>query len=297
MIDMRPETLPRIEDDVVFVNAAPRCDMNGAACYNQAHRSWSTCGTCGYMPEYGLMQKAQLCCACIHEGFQERQQKDSKATEPCRCHVSLWWWDHEYDRRLEWLRLNNPGFVEKVKMRPARVSTDAAHQAPQVNAAASTDQQPWRADVRVDAPVPNGPQSACRTAASCDLVIILWVVVGGESIIGIPHVFRIASSDAVYPPSYVPWNGVIASDKLCLACIHGGHRAQDEQRSQSLHLAGGRSEGSPPACVIMWLFTCDQLSKDSTCAHFRHTSRARLYMHGIVDFVSRQCWYGAQGWV
>ena len=142
--------------------------MNGAACYNQAHRSWSACGTCGYMPEYGLMQKVQLCCACIHEGFQERQQKDNKAPQPCRCHVSLWWWDHEYDRRLEWLRLNNPGFVEKVKMRPARVSTDAAHQAPQVNAAASTDQQPWRADVRVDAPVPNGPQSACRTAASSD---------------------------------------------------------------------------------------------------------------------------------
>ena len=164
--------LPPIAEAVVFVNCTTKCDGNGMTCYNKAHRGWTPCGTCGYLPENGVMKKAQLCCVCIHEGYAERRKNNPDAEEPCRCYVSLWWWDHEYDRRLEWLREHRPDIAVKVKPRPTRAdtsgmalvplpqSTYAAHPPPAGWAATGTD-QPWRADARVDTPVPNAPQHTC----------------------------------------------------------------------------------------------------------------------------------------
>ena len=119
--DRASEKLPPIKDNVVFVDTHQTCWGSGVSCYNKANRSWDECSRCRYEPEQGVISKGKLCPACIHEGFPERKENKPDTEKPCRCHVNLWWWDHEHAPRMKFLQQSNPGFLGKVSPPPEKV--------------------------------------------------------------------------------------------------------------------------------------------------------------------------------
>ena len=87
-----------------------RCSENGGTCYGECGLAWHECYRCGFYPEEGVASTpGRLCAPCMHESVQDC----------CKCKTSLYWWDHQWENRKQFLTFKGGDFLEGVLPRPA----------------------------------------------------------------------------------------------------------------------------------------------------------------------------------
>ena len=87
-----------------------RCSENGGTCYGECGLAWHECYRCGFYPEEGVASTpGGLCAPCMHESVQDC----------CKCKTSLYWWDHQWENRKQFLTFKGGDFLEGILPRPA----------------------------------------------------------------------------------------------------------------------------------------------------------------------------------
>ena len=87
-----------------------RCSENGGTCYGECGLVWHECYRCGFYPEEGVASTpGGLCAPCMHESVQDC----------CKCKTSLYWWDHQWENRKQFLTFKGGDFLEGILPRPA----------------------------------------------------------------------------------------------------------------------------------------------------------------------------------